>query len=278
MSSYGRDIRSEVQQNNTHCFNQIIIDIGTVRQVLPNTPETAAGPDRIPGVFYRKLSYWLAVPLTTIYQQSVHHCHVPKQWKEALVIPLYKGKGPKNCASSFRLISLTVVASKVLERISVNQVRSYLIDNNMICEEQLGFLPQKSTVSNLVACDSAIADKLNCGQPCDVFLLDFARAFDRVQHHILIRKFNTLGITGSVTDWQADFLSDRTQRVVYGMACSHTIPVQLGVVQGSVIDPLAFTVFINDLPRKVKNCRSYLFADEAKLFVDAGDDQQCDSV
>ena len=141
-------------------------------------PETAAGPDGIPGVFYRKLAYWLAVPLTTIYQHSVHRCHVPKQWKEALVIPLYKGKGPKNCASSFRPISLTVVACKVLERIFVSQVRSYLIDNNMICEEQHGFLPQKSTVSNLVACDSAVADKLNCGQPCDVILLDFTRAFD----------------------------------------------------------------------------------------------------
>ena len=103
---------------------------------------------------------------------------MPKQWKEALVIPLYKGKGPKNCASSFRPISLTVVACKVLERIFVSQVHSYLIDNNMICEEQHGFLPQKSTVSNLVACDSAVADKLNCGQPCDVILLDFTRAFD----------------------------------------------------------------------------------------------------
>ena len=213
------DIRSEIQQNNTPCFNQINIDIGTVRQALSNTPVTAAGPNGIPGVFYCKLAYWLAVALTTIYQHSVHRCHVPRQWKEALVIPLYKGKGPKNCASSFRPISLTMVASKVLERIFVSQVHSYLIDNNMICEEQHGFLPQKSTVSNLVARDSAIVDKLNCGQPCDVILLDFARAFDRVQHHILIRKFNSLGITGSVTDWLADFLYDRTQRVVYGMVC-----------------------------------------------------------
>ena len=105
-----------------------------------------------------------------------------------IILALYKGKGHKVDLSSYRAISLTAVASKVLERIVVQQLRDFLISNNLICKEQHGFMPNRSATTNLLQCDAIIADHLNINEPCDVLLLDFIRASDKVSHGILIAK------------------------------------------------------------------------------------------
>jgi hypothetical protein len=107
--------------------------------VLGHLSDSAAGPDDLPAVFLKRLAYWLAVPLSIVYQQSLHQQRIPDEWRTAKVVPLYKGKGSKNDASSYRPISLTSTAGKVLERIVVDQLRSYLLNNALLCDQQHGF-------------------------------------------------------------------------------------------------------------------------------------------
>ena len=120
---------------------------------------------------------------------------IPDAWRLAKVIPLYKGKGDKSDASCHRPISLTAIACKVLKRIIVDQIRNFLTVNSLICQEQQGFVPKRSTTTNLLQCDEAISRYLNAAEPCDVILLDFARAFDKVSHRVLMSKLSSIGIS-----------------------------------------------------------------------------------
>ena len=115
-------------------------------------------------------------------------------------------------------------------------------------------MPHRSTVSNLLQCDALIANYLNNSVPCDVFLLNFSRAFDKVKHHTLIDKLRGLNIAGGLLRWLENFLQNRVQCVVYNGAVSLPKPVKSGVIQGSVIGPTMFLGFINDLPTEVSTC------------------------
>ena len=179
--------------------------------VLSKLRNSAACPDGLPSVFFMRLVYWLAAPLTIIYQQSQHQAHIPDAWRLAKVIPLYKGKGDKSDAFCHRPISLTAIACKALERIIVDQMRNFLIVNSLICQEQHSFVPKRSTTTNLLLCDEAISRFLNAAEPCDINFLDFARALDKVSHRVLMSKLSSIGISSELRAWLRDFLSNRTQ-------------------------------------------------------------------
>ena len=191
----------------------INVDIGTVRKLLMQQCSSAAGPDGIPGLFFRKLAGVSAQPLATVFQQSLYQRTIPDMWWNALVIPLFKGKGSKTSASSYRPVSLSNIACKVLERVIVNQTRNFWLANNMLCREQHGFLPRHSTVSNLIACDSLISNRLNEGNACNLILLDFVRTFDKVPHNIFLQKLTRVGIAEQPLEWIYNFLSARSQVV-----------------------------------------------------------------
>jgi hypothetical protein len=200
-----------------------------------------------------------------VYQQSIYQQRIPDDWRLSKVIPLYKGKGDKSSPSSYRPISLTAIACKVLERIVVDQLRTYLTDNSLISAAQHGFVPSRSTATNLLQCDLSIAQHLNQGDTCDLILLDYSKAFDSVQHNILLSKLSSFGIHGPLSAWLADFLKDRSQFVFYSGASSNVIPVTSGVIQGSVVGPLLFTLLINDLPLCISHSDIYMYADDVKL-------------
>jgi Reverse transcriptase (RNA-dependent DNA polymerase) len=241
------------------------VTLDEVRHLLYHQGASSAGPDGIPGVFYKKLASVLALPLLIVFQQSLHQGVIPDMWRQAKIIPLYKGKDSRLAPSSYRPISLTDVACKLLERIVAKQIQSFWLENKIICSEQHGFRPKRSTESNLVLCDSFIASILNKGLACDVILLDFKRAFDKVPHVKLINKLRSLKIGDRVLQWISNFLEGRTQTVHYNEATSEPVKVVSGLVQGSVLGPLFFTGFINDLPHSVLHSRLYMFADDGKL-------------
>ena len=269
-----------VPNNATHCqqncnispLEHVSITYTTVYKALSNQKCSAASPDGLPGVFYKTLSGALVLPMTIVFQQSLYQCCIPDAWRLAHVTPLYKGKGDKITPSAYRPISLIDVACKLLERLIASEIRLYWTQHGLLFKEQHGFVPHRSTVSNLLQCDALIANYLNDSVPYDVFLLDFSRAFDKVEHHTLIDKLGGLNIAGGLLCWLENFLQNRVQCVVYNGSVSLPKPVKSGVIQGSVIGPTMFLGFINDLPTEVSTCDLELFADDSKFIVLARDE------
>ncbi len=163
-----------------------------------------------------------------------------------------------------RPISLTSVPCKLMERIVRDVMLEHLYSNNIIASEQHGFVMKKSVVTNLLETVDRISDGIDNGFHVLVVFLDFAKAFDRVCHSSLRIKLISCGFCPRIIDWVSDFLSDRQQRVVIGNHKADWIDVTSGVPQGSVLGPLFFVIYINDMP-EVVSCLDKLFADDSKL-------------
>ena len=166
--------------------------------------------------------------------------------------PLFK-KGCAFSANKYRPISLTSVTCKLLERFIRDNLVEHLNNNNLIANEQHGFVPKKSCLTNLLETADEISNSLASKKSIDILLLDFSKAFDKVNHSLLLLKLKAYGICGNLLNWFRAFLTNRKQRVVLEEALSEWMDVTSGVPQGSVIDPAFFVLNINDLPEAVEN-------------------------
>ena len=151
-------------------LEMINIDEYSVRRVMQEQRSASAVPNGIPGVFYRRLADVLALPLTIVFQQSIHQGNIPDMWRIAHIISMYKGKGDKSCVSSYQPICLTDVASKLLACLVTSQLKVFWTGEKLLSEHQHGFLSRRSMMSNLVGCDARIVDLLNSNCACDVVL------------------------------------------------------------------------------------------------------------
>lgn len=235
-------------------------------RALRSSKSRAAGPDGISGDIIRNLAPLIAKPLHIIYLQSVgQHCF-PSLWKCARVVPLFKGKGSRHDPLNYRCISLTNIFGKCLESIIKNQLVDYLEVNNLLHKAQHGFRAGCSTVTNLLVTDKYIAEWVNAGDEFDILSFDLSKAFDRVQHSVLLRKFKQLKFQNGAIKWFMDFLSNRTQYVSCGSARSATLPVKSGVVAGSVLGPVLFSIVIDSLPYEL-DAPLVMFADDFKVLI-----------
>ena len=247
-------------------MDNITVTENGVRKLLGNLNiHKAAGPDEIPTRLLKEQSHHLAPTFTTFFQASVTQGQIPPDWKEANVVPIFK-KGEKSKAANYRPVSLTVVTCKILEHIICSSIAKHLEEHGILTDAQHGFRKNRSCESQLILTVQDLAKSMDLGEQTDLILLDFSKAFDKVPHERLLYKAHYYGVRGSTLQWVRDFLSDRNQRVLVDGKSSTNAPVQSGVPQGSVLGPLMFLLFINDLPEYVHHSSVRLFADDCVLY------------
>ena len=230
----------------------------------------SAGPDGLPPLFFKRVRNAIALPFAIIFEQLLSVAFVPEIWKTAVITPVHK-KGPTNLLSNFRPISITCVTCKLLERLITSKIYDHLVHNNIINSNQHGFVRGKSTCTNLLESLNDWTSYVDDGCQTSIIYIDFSKAFDVVQHDKLFVKLKAYGIGGTLLQWIMNLFACRTIQTRINDLLSDVCSLLCGVIQGSVIGPLMFLVYINDLVEILAiysfNIKVKLFADDVKLYV-----------
>ena len=231
------------------------------------SPDSAPGEDRCPSFLLHNYAKQLAKPLKLIWQKSFDTgiLPLPEGVVTSLITPVYKGDD-KSIAKNYRPIALTSHIMKTFERVVKEHILDHLLTNNLLNESQHGFRPGRSTLTQLLPYYDSILHMLETQESVDSIYLDFAKAFDKVDHNILLSKLAKLNITGKIHTWISAFLKNRKQTVVIDNCRSERVWVTSGVPQGSVLGPLLFLIMMSDFTDSLKSARLGSFADDTRVW------------
>ena len=253
---------------NEQISQQILSDIhinddDVLKILLELDVNKAMGPDKISPILLKYFAQEITPSLSSMIRMSLENGTVPNDWLKANVVPIHKS-GSKECVENYRPISLLSIVSKICERCIHNHMYSHVI--SQLNNNQYGFLKGKSTCSQMLNFTDELGKSLDCSSQTDVIYLDFSKAFDSVSHNYLLYKLKLFGIAGNLLKWLESYLLNRFQRVVVAGGTSDWLPVNSGVPQGSILGPLLFCIFVDDMSQVVKSSKILLYADDTKCY------------
>ncbi|KAG6457057.1 hypothetical protein O3G_MSEX010099 [Manduca sexta] len=239
------------------------IEVDSLISSLKNN--SAPGLDGFTNNFVKMAKKYIVSPLTHIFNLSFSVGIFPEAWKIASITPVHKG-GPKNIPNNYRPISLLSVFSKLLEKLINKRLTSFLDSNGLLSENQYGFRRLKSTEDAVHKLVTHVATQLDKGWHCFGVFLDLAKAFDTVSIPILLRKLERMGIRGTALNWFQSYLAKRDQLVRIESRKSTTIPTYYGVPQGSILGPLLFIIYMNDIhDLQLESAEIVCYADDTAI-------------
>ena len=248
-------------------MRDITVTVKGVQNLLAGLKTNKAiGPDLLPTRILRDYADVIAPVFAMLFQKSIDTDSVPKDWQCANIVAIFK-KGLKTELANHRPVSLTCVTCKVLEHIIYKQIMDHLESSHILVLFQHGFRKRHSCETQLVSSIEDLARNLEKREQLDLLILDFSKAFDKVEHQRLPYKLKFYGIDGKINKWIENWLVTREQRVVIDGICSKAVHVQSGVPQGTVLGPLMFLIFINDIGEKIDDGTTVkLFADDCLVY------------
>ena len=291
LSAQYSSVYSPVDPNNsiknpTAFFNLDSCDLETLQDIKfteENIEEeidtlrnnSAAGPDRFPALLLKMCKKELKKPLYILWRASLTNCDIAQIFRHAIACPVLKNNSVNYLPKSYRPVSLTSHLIKIFEKIMVKEIVKFLHKHNLLPWNQHSFLRGRSTVSQLLNQCEIVLRYLETGNCADTIYLDFAKAFDKVDHTLLCKKLKEKRIGGKVGNWLHSFLTNRTLQVSANGALSKPAPVLSGVPQGTVLGPILFLIMISDIDKNLNHTFMSLFADDSRVTRKITTDDDC---
>ena len=254
-----------IAQRTTAKIPDLIITVEMVLDALKKiNVNKSCGPDNLHPRLLLELADIIALPVTILFNATLKDGNLPRDWRMAFITGIFK-KGSRHLPENYRPISLTCILCKIMERFVRDNVVTHLFEKGLLSKKQYGFISGRSTLTQLLYYFDECLQKIANGNVVDSIYLDFAKAFDTVPHRRLIGKLESYGIRGDTLNWIKGFLQDRTQQVVVNGSTSGVAPVISGIPQGTVLGPVLFVIYINDLLDDITS-DGLMFADDTKVF------------
>ena len=253
-------------------LSSLVISTEKVEKLLRDLNKgKVPGPDGINPRVLSEAAKELAPPLQILFQRSIDSSTVPEEWKKAVVTPIYK-KGSRLQTCNYRPVSLTSIVCKTLENFVRESIMDHFQANDLLSKHQHGFVPGRSCFTQLVEIMDNWTEVICRGRSVDAIYMDFQKQFDTVPHRRLLLKAEAMGIRGNILKWIQSFLQHRQQCVVINGTYSRQAPVTSGIPQGSVLGPVLFILYINDLPVGITSSVK-MFAVDTKLYNNSSKEQ-----